>query len=363
VAPAGTAGFLDFAREPKPCGPRPRVAYPGAVRLLAVLLGIVFSLVLVEVGLRVASLLATGEPGTLLTFLREVEAAPSEDPLYRESDIPGLVYEFVPKVLAGSIQINSAGFRGREVDATPPAGITRIAFIGDSETFARHLPARGALSGAVEEILNEARGETRFECLNFGVPGYNTAQEWVVLTEKALGFDPQIVVLYYVFNDAAVQSAVVLLNTRTLSRSYLYLLTQWLSRARDTGMSALLGKHRHIVPYYLELHGSEHGAASRSLLRKMGRVLHEQGIRFLVVIAPELVGFVDFGRYPYDDIHSQLAALASAEVEVVDPLPSIAAMGLSPRQLWASETDPHKNAQATLVIASDVGAAILRSAD
>ena len=63
----------------------------------------------------------------------------------------------------GAVQINSAGFRGSEVELTPPAGTTRIAFIGDSETFAKHLPERGTLPGAVEAIINRAQDETRFE--------------------------------------------------------------------------------------------------------------------------------------------------------------------------------------------------------
>ncbi|HEX6104247.1 MAG TPA: SGNH/GDSL hydrolase family protein [Gemmatimonadales bacterium] len=95
------------------------------------------------------------------------------------------------------VRINSAGMRDREHAVAKPPGTYRIAVIGDSyaaavevdrdSTFWARLPGHLAPCGFA--------GGRAIEMLNFGVPGYGTAQEYLLLQTRALRYDPDLVLL------------------------------------------------------------------------------------------------------------------------------------------------------------------------
>ena len=327
---------------------RPRWAF----RALALGLGLFLALVLSEVALRV--IVASGVqrgPNSFTAFMTRVESAPGSDPIYRVSDDPELGYEFVPGSRRGHLRINAHGFRGPETDEASSRNLVRIAFIGDSETFAARLPEERTLAGSVQELLNRNSNGVRYEALNFGVPGYNTAQELRVLKTRVLPFGPAVVVLYYVFNDPEMQSRTLLLGSTPLSRSYLYMFARWSARVREGRLGELKRRHPEIVDYYRALHESEYFETTKALIREMGRELDRRGIEFIVVIAPEIFGYGSFDAYPYEGIHAELLGLASERITVIDPLDDLIALDRSPRSLWVAEADPHKNALATRAIA------------
>lgn len=293
-------------------------------------------------------------PGTFSAFMKQAAEVPPGPRLFRKSEDPALYYELIPNSRRARIRINAQGFRGPEYEQTPPRGVTRIAVIGDSESFGQHLLARKTLAGSLETQLNASGREGRFQVLNFGVPGYNTAQEWRVLQTRVLPYQPSVVVLYYVLNDPEIQSRTLLLSSTRLSRSSLYMFSVWLLRFREMRIDEIRRQYRSIAPYYKALHHSSYGEASRQLIRTMGHWLHRRGIHLLLVIAPEICGYDDFSSYPYREVHADLAALASEEITVIDPLEDLAQLGKKPRSLWVTRTDPHKNAEATRAIARRV---------
>ena len=74
--------------------------------------------------------------------------------------------------------------RDHEYSLTKPAGVKRIAVIGDSVAFGftRHpvaLPLKEIFPKVLEAELNAA-SPGRYELLNFAVTGYNSAQEEIV---------------------------------------------------------------------------------------------------------------------------------------------------------------------------------------
>jgi hypothetical protein len=94
----------------------------------------------------------------------------------------------------------------------------------------------------------------------------------------------------------------------------------------------------------------------------MAETLHGRGVRFVLVIAPEVYDVPGFNkRYPYREIHQRLARLAGPGLEVVDPLDRLAAAGKRPRQFWVSESDPHKNEEANRIIAGAIAEALAGS--
>jgi lysophospholipase L1-like esterase len=83
------------------------------------------------------------------------------------------------------------------------ANVRRIAVVGDSTTFGFAVEARETYADVLEELLNaDVTDGRRFETLNFGVGGYSTRDEVLVVEHKALAFDPELIVIGYSLNDA-----------------------------------------------------------------------------------------------------------------------------------------------------------------
>lgn len=103
--------------------------------------------------------------------------------------------------------VNAAGWRDEEHALTKPAGVFRIAVLGDSyaeamqvelpETFWAQLPGQLARCGFADG--------KRIEVLNFAASGYGTAQEYLVLKSRAIDYRPDLVLLAFT-NDNDVRN-------------------------------------------------------------------------------------------------------------------------------------------------------------
>lgn len=97
------------------------------------------------------------------------------------------------------VRTNSLGMRWREVSVEKPEGKQRIAFVGDSFTF-------GMWADSVEHsfvgVFESNIDTSRYQVLNFGVPGYSLTDIKLQLEEEVLNFDPDIIFLmFYNGND------------------------------------------------------------------------------------------------------------------------------------------------------------------
>ena len=98
--------------------------------------------------------------------------------------------------------INSFGMRDKEFDIDSIRGLYKIAVIGDSHAYATSVKNMAeTFPSQLEKYLNQNIGQPIVKVLNFGVPGYNTAQELEVFKTKALIFEPRMVILQYCIND------------------------------------------------------------------------------------------------------------------------------------------------------------------
>src|SRR4029078_3437886 len=81
------------------------------------------------------------------------------------------------------IRINTDGWRDRPHSKQKPAGTMRIAILGDSYAEALQVPQESKFWSVLERELNacKAFGDVGIEVINFGVSGYGTAQELLVL--------------------------------------------------------------------------------------------------------------------------------------------------------------------------------------
>lgn len=319
--------------------------------VLGLLAGTAAALVLAEALLRAWVWAGVPRSNGFIRFMKGADAVPNRGPLFRPSEDDTLGYELVPNGRRGATRINGFGFRGPEVREQPMPGVVRVAVIGDSETFGAALAEESTLPGCLQRALAAADPARGYEVLNLGVPGYNTLQELRLVQEKLPRLHPHVVVLYYVLNDAELTPRTVLLHRGPLRSSHLGLLVSYVRKAWPADPAALRGE-MDIVSYYHHLHDEERFEVTRRLLLEMAETLRGRGVRFVLVIAPEIYDVPGFNkRYPYRRIHERLAGLARPGLEVVDPLDRLAAAGKRPRQFWVNDGDPHKNEEANRIIA------------
>lgn len=92
-------------------------------------------------------------------------------------------------------KINSAGLRDVEHQLAKPAGVTRIALLGDSATEALQVRLNNTYARALERRLRSAGANV--EVINFGCSSYSTGQEYLQLKGEVAQYKPDITILMY----------------------------------------------------------------------------------------------------------------------------------------------------------------------
>lgn len=101
-----------------------------------------------------------------------------------------------------NVKTNSFGLRGPEITKEKPKDSYRIAFLGDSFVFGWGVDEDKTFVRVMEKELNQSNKlGKKVEVLNFGVPGYSTFQEVELFKNKAMEFNPDAVIVYFVEND------------------------------------------------------------------------------------------------------------------------------------------------------------------
>lgn len=99
------------------------------------------------------------------------------------------------------IRINSQGLRDVEHPIQKPPETERIAVLGDSIAEALQVPLEESFPRRLEELLNAAGRRPRGEVINFGVSGYGSDQEYLVLKTRAAAYQPDVVVLAFTIGN------------------------------------------------------------------------------------------------------------------------------------------------------------------
>jgi hypothetical protein len=98
-----------------------------------------------------------------------------------------------------NVTTNSLGFRDLPREMTAPAGVKRIAVLGDSFIEAVQVPLEQTATQVLERQLNaDAAGSTphRWEVLNFGISNFGIGQYFLTWQEYAQRFQPDYVAIF-----------------------------------------------------------------------------------------------------------------------------------------------------------------------
>jgi hypothetical protein len=273
--------------------------------------------------------------------------------LYRQS--PNRLYELRPGVeqVVGRnrvrIRVNDAGLRDdREYAVPKPAGVRRLLVLGDSYTFAGKVPLEQTFPRRLEALLNARASATRHEVLNLAVPGYNTHQQWLNLEERGLAFEPDLVIVCFVLNDAVPAAQLVPLDARVplrLRRALKrFALVQFLAAGLKRLPAILAGRPFKGGSEAADLApGTPGWGTVQESLQGIQRVVSSAGAKLLLVIWPMMEGLE--ARYPFATQHALVSRFCEEHgIPVLDLLSAFE--GSHTKSLWVAPDDHHPNAEA-----------------
>lgn len=268
------------------------IAITVKVKLLMIAAGSVFAIAISAIALQFISLAPKGTEFNSISDLRRAmvsadspdtsanaetsESTPSLRAIIHPHPNDSILYTLRPNLdltfVRAKVTTNSCGMRSPERSIAKAAGVYRIALLGDSFAFGWGVEQKATFAQKLEDSLNErANGTKRYEVLNFGVPGYSTFQEVALFEERALDFEPDAVLVYFVQNDFGMPFFI-----RDISGS---------GGLFSSMKFVQLGK-RLLAPEDLNKQISAVGLDPNRALDKLAKLTAERGIKMFVTINP-----------------------------------------------------------------------------
>jgi hypothetical protein len=244
--------------------------------------------------------------------------------------------------------INARGYRDLDRAIPKPAGVRRVVCLGDSFTWGVGVLFDDAWPQRVERLL--VRDGGRWEAVNLGEPGLNTAQEASKLANEGFAYEPDAVVVAYVLNDSEdVNAAEVRRASDWLAEHHAGGKPEsWLDRTAlvplALGRIQATFENRRRIAGFRSMYAEDYRgwAAARGALRTMGGLCSSRGVPLVVAIFPLFGNALD-ESYPFTAEHDKVGqAAAAAGARVLDLLPQY--RGLDWRLLVADgANDEHPN--------------------
>ena len=221
-------------------------------------------------------------------------------------------------------RINSNGFRDDEFSTK--GAFQRVLFIGDSYTFGWGVDQADILSDLVESELAAEPYLMNVSAYNLGVPGYNTVQEAALLEEAMPRYQPDLVVLGFVMNDAKPQHTVPRQPAFHYEYATSWLLAETLTQlnrhffdGKPTFNSGVVDPKAKLTMDFESRSWIEtHLAFSR-----IAALCGKENVPLILVIHPAYAQHLD-SRYPYTPVHKEVARWAEQEnITYLDMLPEV----------------------------------------
>ena len=113
---------------------------------------------------------------------------------------PGIKSILKRQEFATNVKINSYGLRDKEYELENPNGTIRIAIVGDSFVFGFGIEQNETFVKILEGIIN-SRLKKNYEVINFGVSGYGTEQEYILIKNDVIKYSPDIIIIAFSLTD------------------------------------------------------------------------------------------------------------------------------------------------------------------
>lgn len=207
---------------------------------------------------------------------------------------------------------NSVGIRDREYTLEKPEGVFRIVVLGDSVAYGSGVAAEESFPEQLEGMFSGG-----VEVLNFALPGYSSFDEYVALRDQALAYDPDLVLVAYVLNDAyyftGEESQGCRINILRLpvpcSVKYGLLDLKTVYYVRVALQDLLYGRIEQVdggsVDSWIAVHEDPYGAAM--VTESFSRIVELSDAPVLLVLFPI---FHDFEEYRWEGLHSLVKGFA-----------------------------------------------------
>jgi glycosyltransferase involved in cell wall biosynthesis/lysophospholipase L1-like esterase len=329
-----------------------------ARRLAAVLVGGLAAVALLELAVR-----------------RLPVCSDSFPPIYQPH--PTRVYEFRPLSSGRSFRgiryhINEAGQRDEPWSPPGRPDRIRVAILGDSVTMGYGVQAMAAYPQVLEAVLNGLGRGDPVGVMNFGINGYNTIQETLLLEERVLARRPGVVVLGVTGNDFEAAIAPKVIRYGELFEPGSSRVPAGLKRVlRRFGLywfvSHRLARLQHGEPRYRSGSVSAEQAAAdarvwTSYQRVLERFLASAGAARVPVLICYLPGLAELsGAADYDGFRARLAAFFGERgVRFLDLTETLRREGASPRALFLPMDPVHFSPEGHRLVAQAISEAMQR---
>jgi lysophospholipase L1-like esterase len=159
-----------------------------------------------QIALTVICILVAAEGITRVAdlFINDVPLIGLDEDSVLYSEHPYIYKVPQPNARFDKYEVNSHGFRGRAFTLPKPDNTYRILTVGGSSTWDSNVSGTDQTwSAQLEDLLNEdsQQGGRRYEVVNGGVPGHNSAESVMNFMWRGLPIQPDAVVIYQGYND------------------------------------------------------------------------------------------------------------------------------------------------------------------
>lgn len=108
-----------------------------------------------------------------------------------------------------TINIDSDGFRGPEIEKQKPENTYRIFVVGGSTTFGWGTTADNTtIPGYLQKDFNDAKTDYKVEVINAGIDSAFSLTESQLVTDKLAKYNPDLIIVYDGYNDIVTASRV-----------------------------------------------------------------------------------------------------------------------------------------------------------
>jgi lysophospholipase L1-like esterase len=234
--------------------------------------------------------------------------------IHRHSPDPELIYEFTPgaeiRQHGVTYRINEQGFRDRSFDAYEAEKTNdtyRILLIGDSVAWGWGVEQQQRYSDLLEKsFMHEGRS---VQIMNMAVNGYATAQEVRVYEKYGQQYDPDLVILHYVLNDAAMEDGGLAFYFMSMNRIEIFLQLENLWKLLVYAGKSNLGllpppPENNFRDHYFEKHVTDFEKIS-SAFRRLQQQAGNSGARVMVLMTPSFE-YQQGQSYPWEELHHKI---------------------------------------------------------